>query len=137
MSDFSAYILLYMPSLTECQDFPEKKKYQECHEMRGENDQIQQPSPLDSVNGRDGSRRLNCSCRPSTQPPCSCGPSTRPPPCTTRTFGKSLLSPSLSFLVCAGRAGTARGPASPGLDRACGHLWQGGLEGWLSPFPGG
>lgn len=49
--------------------------------MRGENDQIQQPSPLDSVNGRDGSGRLNC----------SCGPSTRPPPCTTMTFGKSLL----------------------------------------------
>lgn len=54
MSDFSAYLLLYMPSLTECQDFPEKKKSR-GHEMRGENELgIQQLGlPGLSVNGRD------------------------------------------------------------------------------------
>lgn len=77
----------YICRLSQNVKISQKKKNQECHEMRSENDQIQQPSPLDSVNGRDGSGRLNC----------SCGPSTRPPPCTTMTFGKSLLFSKPAF----------------------------------------
>lgn len=87
------FSLLYMPSPTEWQDFPEeKKKNQECHEMRRENDHIQQPSRLDSVSGRDGSGRLNRSCGPSATTP----------------LGKPPLSPSLGR-----KSRNGKGPCQP------------------------